>query len=460
MMLESGVSDWLRYPEAEAFLLSLWDEFLAQAPPVQALGEQVAVHTSTRLVDWLDHLVLADGKGLRTQLDDLGFQPEDVPVEPGDTAYHHPGALFPRLLLRSGTGVTPGRALGAAISVGDVTAFLLSQRVPAAVEGSPQGPYRRAHVWRGDGWDFHAVERRWGRGFVPAETGPDLAQAYLAAYERWATRAREFDNARQGMQQALALAQTLVNEVGADVAAWAAFRAEQVFWQQRNWAGQAQRARQDRFGLGWANRDHMAFRSSREVFHLLIEILETFGFQARERFYAGAEAGWGAQVMEHQACRFGIFADVDLAPDEIEDDFGHILLPTRDELGTIGLWCGLHGESMLAAGPHHLACRLDFDAAVADLSPFGVETMHPFSDFEYLRQAFTRGERWAVPQEQLDRLAAAGLIDDEQQARFAEKGAVGSHLENIQRGEGFKGFNQQTVSDIIRRTDPRTVAAA
>jgi hypothetical protein len=36
-----------------------------------------------------------------------------------------------------------------------------------------------------------------------------------------------------------------------------------------------------------------------------------------------------------------------------------------------------------------------------------------------------------------------------------EEGAVGSHLEVIQRGEGFKGFNQQTVSDIIRRTDPR-----
>jgi hypothetical protein len=38
---------------------------------------------------------------------------------------------------------------------------------------------------------------------------------------------------------------------------------------------------------------------------------------------------------------------------------------------------------------------------------------------------------------------------------FAVRGAIGSHLENIQRGEGFKGFNQQTISDIILRTDPR-----
>jgi hypothetical protein len=81
--------------------------------------------------------------------------------------------------------------------------------------------------------------------------------------------------------------------------------------------------------------------------------------------------------------------------------------------------------------------------------------MHPFSDFPYLRQAFTRGEQWAVAPHRLDRLAAAGQIDEAQRERFATQGAIGSHLENIQRAEGFKGFNQQRVSDIIRRTDPR-----
>ena len=110
---------------------------------------------------------------------------------------------------------------------------------------------------------------------------------------------------------------------------------------------------------------------------------------------------------------------------------------------------------MLAAGPHHFACRLDFDAAIKSLGEWGIKTMRPFSDFPYLKQTFTRGERWRVPQERLERLAAAGQIDDEQRRRFARDGAVGSHLENIQRDEGFKGFNQQTVSDIIRRTDPR-----
>jgi hypothetical protein len=34
-------------------------------------------------------------------------------------------------------------------------------------------------------------------------------------------------------------------------------------------------------------------------------------------------------------------------------------------------------------------------------------------------------------------------------------GAIGSHLENLQRKAGFKGFNQQSVSVSIQATDPR-----
>jgi hypothetical protein len=159
--------------------------------------------------------------------------------------------------------------------------------------------------------------------------------------------------------------------------------------------------------------------------------------------------------MEQPVCRLAVFTDVDLAPDEIEGDFAHQELAPRSKLGTIGLWCALHGESALEAGIHHLACRLDSAAAVEAMQQQSIETMRPFSEFPYLWQAFTRGERWIVPGERLERLAAAGQINERQRKLFAQEGAVSSHLENIQRDEGFKGFNQQNVSDIIRRTDPR-----
>jgi len=447
---------WLRHPDAERFVMDRLDQFVTDMPPVTDLQTRLLAQTNTLLLDWLDHLVLADGDGPRGQLADLGFEPEDAPAEPGDTIYYHPGAIFPRLVLRAGTGATPGTAVAAAIAVEEVSAFLMAHHVAAPIEGTPFSPYRRARVWQGNDRQFLVVERRGHRGFVPLHMASPYPLRYRRAFEGWAARPREFDDVCGGLERTLALSRSLVSDLGADTAAWIAFAAERDHWQQRNRAGWVQKGRQDSLGLGWANHDHHAFRSSRETFSLLIQILETFGFQPRERFYAGAEAGWGAQVMEQPACRFVVFADVDLAPDEVEGDFAHDPLEPQRELGTVGLWCALHGDSMLAAGLHHLACRLDFPAATAALAELGVETMRPFSDFSYLRQAFTRGERWAVSPQRLARLVASGQIDERQQERFATGGAVGSHLENIQRSEGFKGFNQQTVSDIIRRTDPRS----
>jgi hypothetical protein len=110
---------------------------------------------------------------------------------------------------------------------------------------------------------------------------------------------------------------------------------------------------------------------------------------------------------------------------------------------------------MLGAGLHHLASRFVFDAVTDNLAEKGIKMMHPFSEFPYLQQAFSEGERWQIAEERLDRLVAGKQITEAQRERFAEQGAIGSHLENIQRAEGFKGFNQQRISDIIRRTDPR-----
>jgi len=48
-----------------------------------------------------------------------------------------------------------------------------------------------------------------------------------------------------------------------------------------------------------------------------------------------------------------------------------------------------------------------------------------------------------------------GFITKAHYKTFLGNGAVGSHLENLQRTQGFKGFNQHSVSAIIKATDPR-----
>ena len=175
----------------------------------------------------------------------------------------------------------------------------------------------------------------------------------------------------------------------------------------------------------------------------------------RESFYAGAQAGWGAQLLEHPDCSIVVFADVDMGVDEKQTDFAHTGLESRDKLGTVGLWVGLHGESIMQAGLHHLAARVDFEKQENELPGHGIKVMAPFSNFKFLRQDFTYGENWQVNENRTRHLLDNGLITREQYDKFVNIGALGSHLENIERGQGFKGFNQESVSVIINETDPR-----
>src|SRR5439155_22248927 len=164
----------------------------------------------------------------------------------------------------------------------------------------------------------------------------------------------------------------------------------------------------------------------------LLEFLDRLGFVRRERYYAGVEAGWGAQILEQSVARIVVFADVDLMPEEREIDFTTAPLPPAAALATVVLWVALHGESFLEAGMHHLEARFDFALLREQLHSCGVKMMNPFSDFDFLRQAFTEGERWPVRRERLERLLSNGLITRAQFDRFSAEGAIGSHLENLQ----------------------------
>jgi hypothetical protein len=279
--------------------------------------------------------------------------------------------------------------------------------------------------------------------------------AILKAREIWKTRPRVFDDDANGYRHLQATLDRVIGLVGRDLGCHVVFAEERAYWQKRNRAAQVQKMRQDRLGLGWANHDHHTFRSSRRHFIDLMAALDKMGFVRRERYYAGAQAGWGAQILEQPVEGIVAFCDVDLEPEETAIDFSRQLLPPSKRLGTIGLWVGLHGESFLDAGLHHLECRFDYQLLRDQLATLDVNTMKPFSDLPFLKQAFTEGEKWPVRRERAERLRHSELIDEQQFNQFVTEGAIGSHLENLQRKGGFKGFNQKSVSAIIRATDPR-----
>lgn len=453
--------NWKRWPETEALI----DELIGLAIDGNALAATLArrmpTETSTRFTDWVDHLVVSGSPALERRLHALGYVREASWYAVGVPVYTHHGAIFPRLAVAQGAGPAVREV---AIKVESVADFSRAHDLGLEAQGYPLGPYRVGRV-AGSATSLAVVERRGYTGFEPfpgelAKEGrmkPHAARDALAARDLWLGRKRRFDDDAEGFEHTEAVLSRVIDLAGStDLACHLIFEAEREYWQSRNRAARVQKARQDRLGLGWANHDHHTFRSSRRFFPRLIAMFETLGFVLRERFHAGEHAGWGAQVLEHPTTGIVIFADLDLAPEEATHDFAHAPLPDLPRPNTVGLWVALHGESILEAGMHHLEAQFDFDALRNDLKhEADIDVMKPFSDFPFLRQAFTAGERWPVAKHRADRLLALGWIEAAQHEKFLREGAIGSHLEDLQRREGYKGFNQNAVSAIIAATDPR-----
>jgi 4-hydroxyphenylpyruvate dioxygenase-like putative hemolysin len=440
---------WERHGEAEKACLDLLDDCKRKNAALARLDENLIGKTSSRLLYWVDHFILRDSTRMREKFEGLGFvrQPDTA-----HEAFYHPGALLPRIVL---SGNSSGPDQGAALRVESIADFLQANGFRAEIEGGPLGPFRRAHVSAENGVDLTVVERRGTGDYEPVYPEDAYVRTYLEALEAWQTRPRTGDNEEQIFQEIFRIADRLVRQLGPDMAAHIVCLCERTYWLSRNFAARVQQGRQDTLGLGLANHDHHTFRSSRRNFSRLVSLFIRLGFKNRERFYAGAEAGWGAQVMENPAAGLTLFLDVDLAPEEVATEFSREELGERDQLGTVGLWCALHGDSILRAGMHHLAAQFDFERLIADLARHGVGYMAPFSNFPYLKQAFSVAERWEVDPPRVEKLVRDKAITAEQSERFLSQGAVGSHLEDIERREGYKGFNRKNVSAIIRETDPR-----
>jgi hypothetical protein len=65
------------------------------------------------------------------------------------------------------------------------------------------------------------------------------------------------------------------------------------------------------------------------------------------------------------------------------------------------------------------------------------------------------GERWPLEPGRVQAALAAGAITRQQADVLVRSKTIGSHLEILQRDEGYKGFNKAGISEIIRQTDPR-----
>lgn len=441
-------SPWPLCTAATTLLESWLSEFLSRNPALQAMSDRFLRGAGVRLYNLVDSWIVSDAHTERLRAS--GFVAQSVD---GEVVWTHPAGRLAR--------VRVDREIGApvlAIACEDVATFLSANALTfLSRSGDPDSDLEEARCSLPYG-ELAIVARRGYAGFQPgsldARGRERLDHARRALQERDRTGG---DTA--AAERAADLVLSAASDLGLPRAVDEFFAQERQFYMRRNAAARWMYGKQRELGFEWANHDHHTYRSSRVGFGALVRLWARLGFTGRERYYAGDEAGWGAQILEHPVSRIVIFSDVDIAAEELHVDFGSEELPARAPLGTIGLWCELHGGSIAKAGMHHLEAEYDFERATEHLIAAGYGVMPPFTDLPMLKQAFTEAQTWPVLAGTLDRLTEQGLITREQAARFAEHGAPGSHLEILQRWQGFKGFNKTGVSSIIRDTDARRLAA-
>lgn len=436
--------DWTVQPDAEATLQALLDRWLDAVPAARAFTVRLLEGCGVRLRDILDH-IRHDDDALAATLQSHGW----TPAEPG--ALRHAHGNFPAAIRGAGPVTIWFRAES-------VETFAAALGLDLTIEGAAHGPYRRAVAFCGDGVAFGVVERHGHIGFdLPVVSGDDIkvARRHLQAFK---ARRRQFDTVEQGLAHTEALVDAAVGDVGKHWACDLWLTAERDYWMQRCASGRHQKARQDRLGIGWCNIDHHTYDGSREHFRHTVRILEKLGYELREMLYAGEMAGWGSQILEQPALNSTVFADVDLAPHELDIDFAHEPLAPLDRHRRAGVLSALHGESILEAGLNHVAALYDQRSLRDQLGRDGIQMMQPFSNYPHLYQELTLGDWAAVEPARVDALEAGGHIGPEEAERIRLNGAIISHLENIERNDGFKGFNKPGIDGVLRKLDPRAYA--
>src|SRR6266496_945283 len=317
--------EWPLCYEAENFILNRIHALLERNSFARTLAKRMRDETGTLILDWTDLLLLpaADEATLR----ESGYTDDPLGENSGKhKALWHPDAMLPRVLIEASNAKFP---LALAIRPEFIAEFMAAHQITAQPEGEPYSRFRRVLVSKENGTHLEAIERRAYRGYVPKAAN---LKSLLAARELWQTRRRVWDDDAAGFKHAHDRLQQMIDLVGRDLACHLVFERERAYWQKRNHAGQEQKRRQDSLGLGCANYDHHTCRSSRRHFLELIKAFEMLGFHRREIYYAGSEAGWGAQILDQHIDSIVVFGDVDLTPDETDIDVSRIKLAPAESL--------------------------------------------------------------------------------------------------------------------------------
>ncbi len=448
-MTNEANRDWTVQPEAERWLAGTIAHALAQCPEGAAYADALLASCGVRLRDIVDHIRLPEHHLAGAEA--AGWQ--TVPGAPDNGLMENAAGFFPAVLPADDDRII------IAFRVESIERFQAATGQVQPIEGEAFGPLRLARAFEGDGATLIAAERSGSIVYHVEDVGAASIRAGRLHLQRFRTRPRRFDSVMEGLARTEALVDAAVADIGPHRACDLWLKAEREYWMTRCPAGAWAKTRQDAAGIGWANIDHHTYDGSRAHFRRTVRILEKLGYELREMLYAGEMAGWGSQILEQPALKSTIFADVDLAPHEIAIDFAHEILPPLDRHRRAGVLSILHGESILEGGLNHVAGMYDNQRLRALWAGEGKAMMAPFSEFPFLYQELTEGDWAAVDPVRVDALEAGGHLGAEEAESIRLNGAIAAHLENLERNDGYKGFNKPGIDGVLRKLDPRGAAA-
>jgi hypothetical protein len=312
-----------------------------------------------------------------------------------------------------------------------VERFLAASGIEARISGAAHGPYRHARIFQAGEVSFAVVERRgWAEHAPPALGERKLRRARLHQ-QIFRTRRRQFQSEARAIAHTMRLAEAAAADLGGAWAGALFLRAEREYWLAQCLPALRQHQRQLAAGVGWCSVNCHAYACSREHYADARRILEMLGHACVGVVRAHDGANWGAQVMDASATAAAPYTMlcVDLAGHERTLIGGAALSPLT-WLGPPGLWCGLHGESLLEAG----LCCVSAAYELASVDPETAFEARPNGEGRARPlRAIMHGEQRAVDPRRVATLERARYIPRAHAEAHSLSGAVGAQFEIIQR---------------------------
>ena len=257
-------------PIASDLAHALVSDFLERSPAAQKLAEHLLAATGSRFRDALDVLSVGGNDELSKAASVDRLRRTGDSGDTSDAARASSGSTRPRSFRCSSSGKTKSSAGTCAWTRSSIFSKAPRRRrsrsraKPVRSCAARSSRTNRPSSGSSNARPTGAVTT--SASAVREGPGAALVARHLQAFR---LRPRPLDDPERGFEAALGLVRAAQNELGETVACELFFEAERRFYTRKNRAARVQKARQDALGLGWFNRDHHTYRSSRAAFRSL-----------------------------------------------------------------------------------------------------------------------------------------------------------------------------------------------